>query len=157
MREVILEAVNYFLSAVYGKIVLIGLLFALLLEAKGIFSAYFVPSKKKKAAILPLLKPLGKRVLYVLSGVVMVYFSYTLASLLLLIFPTPAMELKELWPGFISLTNSTFVLMVAGFIVAGVSLTLSAGTRWLIQTCKLIATLTVIFSLLMITLAGSSF
>lgn len=145
MRENILIVVNNLLSHTW-LIILFGLIHLAFIERKGIYESI----KQKK--IKPLL-PLGKKTFYPICGLLIILLSFAIvSSLLTYLMPESisipdysTMEAKDFWTTLKYQTQYSGLFGVIGFIIAGISLILSAGGKWLVNIAKLFITLSVLY------------
>ncbi len=143
MRENILIIMNHVLSNVW-LFVLLGLIHMAITEHKSILA--FVKQKKIK-----LLLPLLKRGSYLIIGLILIFLSFSIVnSILSVLIPESTKEIdygqaKDFWTTLKYQTQYAGLISVIGFIIAGISLVLSAGGKWLVNLAKLFVTLTVLY------------
>jgi len=143
MRENILIIVNNLLSNTW-IFVLLGLLHIIVLENQNV-SAFL---KKKKFQVL---LPLFNRGLYLILGLTLIFLSFAIVNALLgVLVPSSMPEINyglatDFWTTLKFQTQYTGLFSVIGLIMAGISLTLSAGGKWLVNLSKLLVTLTVLY------------
>lgn len=143
MRENIIIIINHLLSNTWLFIVL-GIGHMIIIENKNILA--FANQKKIK-----LLLPLLKRGSYLIIGLVLIFLSFAIVnSILSTLVPESMQEIdygqaKDFWTTLKYQTQYTGIFSVIGFIIAGISLILSAGGRWLVNLGKLFITLTVLY------------
>lgn len=145
MKENMLVIINNVLAYIW-PITIVGLIHIMILEAKILFKAL----KQKK---IKLLAPIAKRVMYPVLGLFLIFFSFLIVNSIIDII-TPAsmaepnydnLETKDFWTTWKYQTQYAGVISVVGFLIAGISLILSAGGRWLVNLAKLFVTLTVLY------------
>ena len=149
MQDTTLSLNNY-LSR-YWVVLLIGILNLLLHERAYILHKLLRKTKKTKNIILPL-RPLLHRFWYVLGGAFLVYAAWSIVNLITSVFLSSADTIA----GASEQNLATFAgpVAVLGLIAAGSCLTLSAGSRWLVTTAKLLAMFSII-ALFALTFAGA--
>lgn len=145
MRENILTIINHTLGSTW-IFTIIGLIYILILENKSILA--FIKQKKIK-----LLKPIFKRGTYLVTGIALITLSFAIVNTLLDVFvPDSFTEFDHssvkpqgFWSTWKYYTDFSGLFAVIGLIVAGESLILSAGSKWLVNLAKLTITITVLY------------
>ena len=145
MHENIIEIINHTLSSTW-IFILLGLIHIFVLENKTLVK--FIKQKKLKTAL-----PIAKRGSYLIIGIGLVICSFVIINTLLDIFvPEEFANLDHttsnnegFWATWKSNSTLTGLISVTGILVAGISLILSAGSKWLVTLSKLIVTITVLY------------
>lgn len=140
-----LVIINNVLAYIW-PITIVGLIHIIVLEAKILLKVL----KQKK---LKLLMPIAKRVMYPVLGLILIFFSFSIVNSIIDIITPSSMaepdyynlETKDFWTTWKYQTQYAGVVSVVGFIIAGISLILSAGGRWLVNLAKLFVTLTILY------------
>ena len=123
-----------------------GVTHIVIVEAKSIFKAV----KEKK---IKLLLPLAKRALYPALGLALVLMSFAIVNTILAsIVPESisipdhsSIQVKDFWTTMKSQTEFAGLFSTIGFVIAGISLILSAGGRWLVNLAKFFVTISVFY------------
>ncbi|MDP2642719.1 MAG: hypothetical protein Q8P62_02675 [Candidatus Peregrinibacteria bacterium] len=144
MRENILTVVNHFLTSTW-IFILLGLVLIIILENESVLS--FIKQKKIK-----FLYPLFKRGAYLVAGIVLILFSFSIVNALLNIFTPDSftnvdntnIQAQGFWATWKHYSNFSGMFAVIGFIIAGEALILSAGNKWLVNLAKLVITITIL-------------
>lgn len=144
MKENILIVINHFLTSTW-MFILVGLVLIIILEKESILS--FIKQKKIK-----FLYPLLKRGAYLVAGIVLILFSFSIVNTLLNIFTPDSfanidntnIQAQGFWGTWKHYSDFSGILAITGLIIAGDSLILSAGTKWLVNLAKLITTITIL-------------
>lgn len=145
IRENLYAIINQLLSNLW-LFVLFGLIYILILEKESVLA--FIKNKKIK-----LLYPLLKRAVYPLVGGALILYSFVIVSSILnLLTPESLPQIDHsnvvpggFWATFKYQTQFTGIFSVIGLILAGISLILSAGGKWLVNLSKSFITLTVLY------------
>lgn len=145
MRENIITIINQVLSNLW-IFVLIGITYGAVLEYKLLLEFY----QKRKAKIL---KPLLHRLSYLALGIILVLLAFAIVnSILSIIVPSvmPMVKVSNIPPNsFLGSIKSQKeyigLFSVIGLIMAGISLIISAGGKWMVTLAKLLATLSIIY------------
>jgi hypothetical protein len=143
MRENILVITNHLLSSTW-IFVLLGIGHMIIIENKSILA--FAKQKKIK-----LLVPLLKRGSYLIMGLILIFLSFAIVNTILSALVPESMqeidygEAKDFWTTWKYQTQYAGLFSVIGFIIAGISLILSAGGKWLVNLTKLFVSLTVLY------------
>ncbi len=145
MRENMLLVLDKMLSNI-PLFILLGLFNLIIIENKTILEAI----KQKK---LKLLLPILKRTKYIVSGLILIVFSFTLVTMLFdallpVISTIPyyeGIEPKGFWSTWKYHTPYVGLISVIGVNMAGMALLLSAGGKWLLNLAKLLLTITILY------------
>lgn len=144
MRENIIVIINHLFSSTWLFIILLGLGHMIIIENKSILA--FTKQKKIK-----LLLPLLKRGSYIIMGLILIFYSFVIVKTILSVLVPESMQeidygqAKDFWTTWKYQTQYAGLFSVIGFIIAGISLILSAGGKWLVNLGKLFITLTVLY------------
>ncbi len=150
---------NHFLTQ-YWLVVIFGLLHFAYLERHVLIT--WVRKTGKKAARASLASARW-RLWYVLGGTVFTFMAWAIVSFLLTtfwsasVYATPAAQLvtgADLFTAARYYAAYAGLFGITGFIAAGTCITLSAGSRWLVVTGKVLTTLTILGVGLTLTLAS---
>lgn len=127
MKAEIFAAISDNIFGVYWIFLALGIAHALLQEKQYVLAV--VLKKKGFQFSHPFFT---KRLFFVIGGWLLAISAYLLTATTLSLLTT-GVEFPENFPPF---TNSIGLVSVSFFILAGVSLTLSAGSRWLVGLAK---------------------
>lgn len=156
MNELVLLANR--LLAMSWLFVLAGVVHAFVAEYRSVAVLIEQRRPKKAKDRSAAWRSIAKRLAYVAGGLVLMLMAWAFTEMLFAVFmPSnlPAIGLK----GITELNILTFakiqlgligVIATYGFLLSGVLLTISAGSRWLVTTAKLIATATALYAILTI-------
>lgn len=154
MNELVLLANR--LLAMSWLFVLAGVVHAFVAEyrAVAVLIEQRRPKKAKDRAVA--WKSIAKRLAYVAAGLVVMLMAWTFTEMLFAVFVPanlPAIDLK----GISEISALTFpkfqlgligIIATYGFLLSGAFLTVSAGSRWLVNIAKLTALVTVLYTVL---------
>lgn len=134
---------NHLLSHLW-LFVFMGIVHILIIEHRVIF--YFVREKSKK---ITQLMPIFYRLPYIFLGLLLIFFSYAIVnySIFILIpdsIPTvdySNLPVNDFWSFVKHQEQYGGMIFVIGLYMAGISLILSGGGRWLVNLSKLLITL----------------
>lgn len=145
MKENILTIINHALTSTW-IIGLMGIIHIIVIENKNILKSI----KQKK---IKLLVPLLKRGGYLVLGIALILTSFTIVNTLLDIFipnefaniDQTNIQTQGFWATWKHYSDFSGLVAVIGLIIAGESLILSAGNKWLVNLAKLTVTITVLY------------
>jgi short subunit fatty acids transporter len=160
MKMRFVELINQMLSNGLWKLILFSLLMIIIWEAKNIL-AYIRLKKKDKKSKQALLLNILKRLWYVIGGALIIYLAYFMVNSIADILTVPnslpvnntSIEVKDFWSLMKYQSQMAGAVGVFGFILTGATLMLSAGSRWLVNTAKVLCTLTVLYLIFSLVLA----
>lgn len=147
MRENIIEITNHLLSYTW-LFVVIGLIHIMIIEHELVIR--FIKEKSKN---IKQLIPIFKRSAYIVLGVLLVLFSYSIVNFLIdIIIPSSFSELdysniqvNDFWSSIKYQSQYSGLIAVIGFIIAGINLIFSGGGKWLVNLSKLFITLSILY------------
>lgn len=153
MRENVLIIINHLLSSTW-LFVVFGIVYMIVLEKKCVLD---FPKKKK----IQLLAPLFKRASYLIGGLLLIFLSFAIVNYILGALVPETMgaidygQATDFWSTLKYQTQYTGLFAVIGVLIAGISLVLSAGGKWLVTLAKLFLTLTVLYIFFSVLIAYS--
>ncbi|MBI96294.1 hypothetical protein CL656_04035 [bacterium] len=147
MQENLLKVANGVFEPVI-ELSIIMLLIIMVIEHKSI--RVFFKNKKKKIKDL---YPFFKRLAYLIGGIALMLYSFAIVNTLLEILTPTSMpypdnttvEVKGFWSTWKHYSNFTGLFAVIGLTTAGLTLIVSAGTRWMVNLAKIISTATILY------------
>lgn len=146
MKEDQILLINNLLSH-FGTLVFLGVIHILYRERRMIVSHLKGRNdrgKRVRPSGYVYWKPLLKRCLYLLWGLLLGLLAWALVNFILTKFLTPS-GVSDYNPSNRPWGDSIGIIGVWGFLLAAGSLILSAGQRWFVQLAKILATVTVLF------------
>jgi hypothetical protein len=131
-----------------GELCIIMLLVIMVIENKSI-RAFFKRKKKK----IKDLYPFFKRLAYLVGGLVLILYSFSIVNTLLGVWsptsiPYPdntVVETKGFWSTWKHYSDYTGLVAVIGLIATGITLIVSTGTRWIVNVAKIIGSTTILY------------